>query len=222
MDAAAPADPRPLRRDAERNRARILDAARRLFAERGLNVSMDEVARCAGVGVGTVYRRFSTREELLDALLEDRMGQLLAIGETAAAAEDPWEGLVGFLEAWLGSQADDRGLKDLMLSTGDGHQRVRRVREQLTPLVGDLVERAKAEDALRPDFEGSDVALIGVMVGAIADYARDVEPELWRRYLALLLDGLRARRDGAAPLPVPALTLEQLDCAMAAWRPPRR
>src|SRR3712207_57294 len=104
MDAAVSEDPRPLRRDAERNRARILDAARRLFTERGLAVSMDEIARCAGVGVGTVYRRFATREQLLDALLEDRFAQVLDMAERAAAQPDAWEGLVGFLEGWVGKQ----------------------------------------------------------------------------------------------------------------------
>src|SRR3712207_6018699 len=141
------------------------------------------------------------------------------MGRAAAEAEDPWEGIVAFLEGWLALQAEDRGLKQALFSTAHGQVRVRQVREQLVPLIAGLVARAREQGSLRPDFESPDVVLIGVMVGAVVDYAQDVDPELWRRYLALLLDGMRARRDAPAPLPVDALTSEQVDAAMAAWRP---
>src|SRR5262249_42662504 len=93
--------PRPLRRDAERNRLRILDAARELCAERGLEVTLDDVAHRAGVGVGTVYRRFPDKEQLIDALFEERLVEFSAIGEEALAAEDPLEGLGSFLERMI-------------------------------------------------------------------------------------------------------------------------
>jgi AcrR family transcriptional regulator len=89
---------RPLRRDAERNRQRILAAAGELFAERGLSVTLDDIARHAGVGVGTVYRRFPDKNELIDALFEDRLKALCAAAEAALASDDPWDGLVLFLE----------------------------------------------------------------------------------------------------------------------------
>src|SRR5215468_12724774 len=97
-DSARPAGTRPLRRDAERNRQRILKAAAEVFNERGLDVSLDEIARHAGVGVGTVYRRFRTKEELIEALFMDRLDSITAIGEEAFASPDPWSGLVFFME----------------------------------------------------------------------------------------------------------------------------
>src|SRR3954470_3515659 len=87
-----------LRRDAERNRRRILEAARRGFAERGLGITLDEIARLAGVGVGTVYRRFPNKELLIDALFEERIGEVVALARAAAGDEDAWRGLSRFLE----------------------------------------------------------------------------------------------------------------------------
>ena len=102
-ECAGPA--RPLRRDAERNRQRILQAASEVFTERGLDVSLDEVARYAGVGVGTVYRRFRTKEDLVEALFVDRIEEVAALAEEAARAADPWSGLACFME----EAADDAG-----------------------------------------------------------------------------------------------------------------
>ena len=107
---------RPLRRDAERNRHLILDAARELFAGRGLDVSMDEIARCAGVGVGTVYRRFPEKERLIDALFEDRLETLVGIAGEPLEREDPWEALAWFMERYVSVQAEDRGLRQLLFS----------------------------------------------------------------------------------------------------------
>src|SRR3954451_11483124 len=113
------AEPR-LRRDAERNRQRILAAAADAFAEGGLAVTMDEIARCAGVGVGTVYRRFPDKELLIEALFEQRLEELVALAEDALAHDDPWDGLVAFLERLLAVQAGDRGLKEVALGTAHG------------------------------------------------------------------------------------------------------
>src|ERR671933_90846 len=111
MDTAAP----PLRRDAERNRQRILDAARELFAERGLAVTLNDVADHAGVGVGTVYRRFPDKAELVEALFEQRLEGIVGLLEEALENPDPWLGLEGFLERVLELQANDRGLKDILV-----------------------------------------------------------------------------------------------------------
>jgi AcrR family transcriptional regulator len=209
---------RPLRRDAERNRARLLDAARVLFAERGLNVTMDQIADRAGVGVGTVYRRFGSRDEIIEALFEDRMEQFVGLAAHALDALDPWEGLAGFLEQAVAMQADDRGLKELLVRGVPACERVALVRERLLPLVGQLVARARDAGQIRPDAGETDMAVISLMLGTVADFAHDVQPDLWRRYLAILLDGLRA---GGSPLPGPALDAAGLDDAMETWRPPR-
>ena len=215
------AEPR-LRRDAERNRQRILVAAAEAFAEGGLGVTMDQIARRAGVGVGTVYRRFPDKELLIEALFEQRVDELVELAEDALAHEDAWAGLVRFFETFLSLQAADRGLKEVVLSTAHGQDRVRHARARIGPAVRALVERAQAQGGLRPDVSGPDIALVHFMVGAIADYTPDVEPDAWRRLLAIVLDGLRSRRDGPTPLPAPSLRDEQLDRAMAAWRPPAR
>ena len=221
MSTSQTAD-RPLRKDAERNRQRILAAAGELFAEVGLAASLDAVAERAGVGVGTVYRRFPDKEQLIDALFEERVGELVACAEAALSNPDPWEGFVGFLEYGLRLQAQDRGLKEVLLSTDEGRARVARVRERLVPLAGRLVERAQAAGALRPDFSQQDMPVIQLMIGAVIDGARDIEPDLWRRYLAIVLRGLRAEPTRPEPLSHGPLAEQQLDEVMRYWRPAPR
>ena len=114
---------RPLRADAQRNRQRLLEAAHDLFAERGLSVTLDDIARRAGVGVGTAYRRFGSRDELITALFEERMHEILALADEAMAIENPWEGLVTFLTRMVELQASDRGLKEVMLGSARGRER---------------------------------------------------------------------------------------------------
>lgn len=213
---------RPLRKDAERNRQRILEAARELFTEQGLGVTLNDIAHFAGCGVGTVYRRFPDKEQLIDALFEERIGELVAAAEAALTNPDRWEALVGFLEYGLELQARDRGLKELLLSTDEGHARVARVRGRLEPMVAQLIERAHAAGALRPDIAHQDMPVITVMLGAVIDGARDIEPDLWRRYLAIVLRGLRADPTPLEPLPIGPLTEEQLEDVMRCWQPPPR
>ena len=213
---------RPLRRDAERNRERLLAAARLLFAERGLDVSMDDIADRAGGGVGTAYRRFRNRDELIDALFEDRMAQFVALAEEALGEPDPWGALTGFLERSIAMQAADRGFKELVVGHHSACDRVATVRERMLPLVRRLVERARDAGELRADVSELDVPLFSVMLGSVADFAHDTEPELWRRYLTLVLDGLRARPAPTTALTPAPLNVAQLDSAMTAWRPSRR
>ncbi|MDO8211268.1 TetR/AcrR family transcriptional regulator [Conexibacter sp. CPCC 206217] len=216
-------DAKPLRRDAERNLRRILDAAREVFAARGLGVTMDDVAHHAGVGVGTVYRRFANKEELIDALFEDRIEAMAELARQGLAYDDAWDGLVWFMEQTLIAQAEDRGLKELLFDTAHGQHRVAHARDTMAPIVVELVDRARAAGRLRDDVEGRDTPLLQLMLGTVLDFSREIEPELWRRYLAIVLDGLRARRDGHSQLPVAALDEAQLDVAMADWKaPPRR
>jgi len=215
------AEPR-LRRDAERNRRRILAAAADAFAEAGLAVTMDEIARRAGVGVGTVYRRFPDKELLIEALFEQRIDELVALAEAAREDPDPFAGIVRFFESFLSVQAADRGLKEVLLGTPRGASRIARARDRIAPVVDELVARAVAAGDLRPDVAASDLGLVQFMLGALIDYTCDVDAEAWRRMLAIVLDGLRARRDTPSPLPRPALDEAQMERAMAAWGAPRR
>lgn len=210
---------RPLRRDAERNRQRIIGAAGKVFAERGLGATMDEIAARAGVGVGTVYRRYPEKELLIDALFEERIEELAGVGEQALAAEDPWQGLLAYLEAAIAQQAANRGLRDLLLSSTYGHDRVARARERLAPITAELLERAQKDGELRPDLAANDVPLLYLMLGAIVDYTRDVEPAAWRRFFALVGDGLRARRTEPNRLPTGPLQDDQVDEAMRGGPP---
>jgi AcrR family transcriptional regulator len=212
---------RRLRKDAERNRQRILDAAQELFAERGQAVTLNEIARHAGVGVGTVYRRFPDKDELVEGLFEQRIDRLAEILDRALANPDPWRGFVEFFEASLEEQAADRGLKQLMLGAAGAYKRIARARERLQPMVTRLVERARDAGQLRADFEPTDIAILQIMVGSVVDLTYELEPELWRRYFAILLQGLRARPEPPAPSAVAALPFEQFEAVMVDGHNPR-
>jgi AcrR family transcriptional regulator len=202
---------RPLRRDAERNRQRILAAARQVFTERGLDASLDEVARCAGVGVGTVYRRFADKEQLVDALFAERVEELTAIFERALADPDPWRALVTFLHEWAGAMATDVGLKQMMMFAAyGGGSRFCIARDRFAPLATRLVARARAAGVIRDDFAPTDLPLIGLMLSTAAEYAQNVRPDIWERYLTMIIDGMRVSRDDVTPLPVAAVFPDEM------------
>ncbi|MBV9796206.1 MAG: TetR/AcrR family transcriptional regulator [Actinobacteria bacterium] len=205
---------RPLRRDAELNRQRILKAADEVFTERGLEATLDDVARQAGVGVGTVYRRFPDKASLADALFEERINTMAGLAVQAQEADDPWEGLAGFMLTAAEMLTSDRGLRQILMFAAHGHDRTHYARERMRPAVGKLVERAQAAGQLRPDLSATDIPVMEFMLGATAEYARDVRPDIWRRYLTLLLDALRPSRDGYTPLPVAELSPDELATAM--------
>lgn len=188
---------RPLRADAARNRELILQTAAEVFAEQGLEAGYDEIARRAGIGVGTVYRRFPERSALVQALFESRIEEIVAVAEQAVTFADAWEGLVFFLEGALERQVVDRGLKEVLVGTlpDDAHMTVGR--ERLGPLIDSLVQRAQADGTLRAGVEATD---LGVQLMLMSSMTTPEQPDLWRRYLALMLDGLRAR-PGCSPLP---------------------
>ena len=210
---------RPLRRDAELNRQRILTAAREAFAEDGLSVTLDAIARRAGVGIGTIYRRFPDKEQLIDALFEARMNETAAEAEAALGVDDPWVGLVRFLERATEQHASDRGFKEVALSGVHGRERVARARQLMFPLVSQLVARAQADGSLRPDFEPTDMPLLQLMLGSLSDCTREADPEAWRRYLGIICDGLRTQRDEPTALTHGAPTVEQTQNTMRTWRP---
>ena len=213
---------KPLRKDAERNRRRVLDAARELFAEQGLGVTLNDIAHHAGVGVGTVYRRFPEKSQLVEELFEEQIGELVALMEEALEDPDPWSGFTGFLRANLELQMRDRAFREIVMGTPEGAERVGRIRARMFPLGTRLVQRAKDAGALRADFSPADVPMVLLMLNALVDSAREVRPDLWRRYLEIMIQGLRAEPSAPEPLSEPALDPGQVQCVMSAFKLPRR
>jgi AcrR family transcriptional regulator len=205
---------RPLRRDAEQNRQRILRAGAEVFTTRGLQATLDDVARHAGVGVGTVYRRFPDKESLVEALFEERLEELAAIAGQALAEPDSWAGLTGFLEQACELLSSDRGLRQILMFATHGRDRVQAGRSRMQPLITALVERAQRDGNLRADLRPTDMLFFEFMLSSAASYAGQVSPEIWRRYLTLLTDALRPVRDSTTPLPVPALIPDELAAVM--------
>lgn len=212
---------RPLRADAARNRERILTAARELFAARGLEVTLDDIARHAGLGTGTVYRRFADREALVEALFEERVDAKADLARRCLAVDDPWTGLVTFLHDTCRAMACDRGMRQVLVSSAYGVGRVAEARRRILPLVARLVERAQEAGALRRDFTPHDIPMLFLLIGTVTDFAGDEDPQAWERWFAVLLDGLRAG-SATRDLPVGPLCQEQLTRAMSCWRPPAR
>ncbi|MGE0218058.1 TetR/AcrR family transcriptional regulator [Mycolicibacterium sp.] len=204
---------RGLRRDAERNRQRVLAAARELFAVKGMEATLNDVARHANVGVGTVYRRFATKEELVEALFEDGIDQIAEIAECALQHENSWQGLVWFVEQLCELTATDRGLREIAYSKAYGGYRVQCARTRITPPIAKLVQRARDDGYLRADIESTDMPIISMLAGTVSEWAGHVEPELWRRYVGLMLEGMR-HCEHQDPLPVAALGHSQMDEAM--------
>jgi AcrR family transcriptional regulator len=202
--------PARLRRDAERNRQRILAAAAEVFTERGLEATLDDVARHAGVGVGTVYRRFPDKASLADALFNERVDALAEMAERAQAQPDAWAALVWFIENSAEMLASDRGLRQLLMFAAQGHDQVTYARDRMRPAVERLVRRAQADGLVRPDLAPTDVPIIEFMIGSVAEYVRQVRPTVWRRYLTLMLDGLRPACTSGTPLPEPGLTPDEM------------
>ena len=197
-----------LRRDARANRDRILAAARAAFAAGGVDVPVEEIAERAGVGMGTLYRRFPTKHDLVEAVIEESLDAFVAAAEEGLADDDPWTGFSGFVERVLELHVENRALREVLAGTEHGHARDA-VRRRVRPLVRRLIERAHANGSLRPDFTPEDMPLVFMTGGRVLEAARGVAPDLWRRYLGLLLDGLRA--EGATALPRGPLTRAQVN-----------
>jgi len=200
---------RTLRSDARRNRERLVASARELFAAHGVDVPVEDITHHAGLGMGTLYRHFPTKEELIDAVLEDAFAELVEAAEQAAAEDDAWAGFTGFLERALAAHAANRGLKDVLAARGQGAPRVEAMRTRMRPLLRRLIQRAQEQGTLRADFAPEDLPLVFWTADRVIDRTAAVAPDYWRRFLGLLLDGLRA--DAASPLPRPPLTRAQLE-----------
>jgi AcrR family transcriptional regulator len=200
--------PKILRSDARRNRERLVASARELFAREGVDVPVEEITQHAGLGMGTLYRHFPTKAELVDAVLEDTFGEIVQLAEQAALEDDAWAGLTGFLEQVLELHAANLGLKDVLAAGERERKRADAMRERIRPLLRRLIERAQAQGTLRPDVTNEDLPLVFWTSSRVIELTESVAPGYWRRHLGLLLDGLRA--DAATPLPRPPLTRAQL------------
>jgi AcrR family transcriptional regulator len=209
---SAPAKP-ALRRDAQRNRDRIIAATRAAFQERGLDVGVDEIARRAGVGMGTLYRHFPTKDALVDAIVDARFAELTQAAEVALEAPDAWDGFASFLVAAVDLQASDRGFKDALAARGRDERRVKAARRKLHVALERLVERGRAEGALRDDLVVEDVSVLLWATAKIVERTADIAPGQPQRFLAMHLDGLRPAA-ATRPLPCEPLTARQLQRAL--------
>ncbi|MEV6127001.1 TetR/AcrR family transcriptional regulator [Streptomyces violaceusniger] len=203
-DLPAPTQPpvkRARRADAERNRAAIIEAAGTVFAEQGGTVDVREIARRCGVGMGTLYRHFPTKDDLLATVLEREFTSwLTAAHQAAEATEDPWEALTGFFEQTLAHQAGNRALVESYTATG-GPPRV--CAEYRDAFIDELRTRCLNAGLLRAGVTTADLVLLSASLSQVVQATGDSHPGQWRRLLRISLDGLRARN--TEPLPEPAV-----------------
>ncbi|MFD7019045.1 TetR/AcrR family transcriptional regulator [Streptomyces sp. NPDC059928] len=204
-DSSAFRGARRLRRDAEANRQRTLLAAREVFAERGLGVNLDDIARHAGVGVATSYRLFGNKQALINELFEERVDALVVAAEQALTNDDPWEGFVSLLTTTLEQMAADRGLREVVFSEVGGRPLVAQARRRFMPAADAVMRRAQDAGLLRPDVAPTDLPLTFYMVSCAIQHTQPVSSEVWRRSLTIVLDGLHVR-PGLTDMPVVALT----------------
>jgi AcrR family transcriptional regulator len=180
-----------MRADALRNRQQLTRAAIELFAERGIDVPLDEIARRAGVSIGTLYNHFPNRGALLDAVLPDWMGEVDHLAEVALADPDPWRGFAGFMDGLFAIQARNPSMNEAIARTPVGPVDVASECGRTGGVLESVVNRAKDVGVLRPDFTADDLAtMFGAMSKVIA--MSDGNDAVWRRHLGFVLDGLRA------------------------------
>jgi AcrR family transcriptional regulator len=179
---------RPLRADARRNHEKLVAAARDVFTEQGASASLEAVAERAGVGIGTLYRRFPTRQTLLEAVYADEV-DAMARAARELAHLPPWDALAEWFHQYVGFAATKRALMDAMLEAGPGSDVLIACRTALAQAGDDLITRAQAAGVVRPDVEFMDV---GRMVSQIA-VAPNADAEQKNRMLGIVLDGLRPR-----------------------------
>jgi AcrR family transcriptional regulator len=194
---------RPPRADAARNRELLLAAAEDEFAEHGAAASVADIARRAGVAKGTVFRHFATKEDLIASIVIGHLATLAAVARDLADSSDPGAALLEFLIV-AADQCQQHDLTFLRSVTAED-SRIAAVGDEVYAGVELLVDRARDAGAIRPDVTGADVYLLSCAPVRVAGNATDPSPDLWRRYLTIIFDGLRP--DGASPLSQPAPTL---------------
>jgi AcrR family transcriptional regulator len=213
---------RPLRADAQRNRRLILDAAKKAFAEHGLGVRLDEIAAIAGVGVGTVYRRFEDKDALIAALFEEEVDLIVALADEALTTCEDGTGLRWFFERTADAMAADRALQQILTGPRATAERLSGIaRAAIEPRADELLRRAYDAGRVRPDIVPGDLPVLRVLLGAIIDATVDVRADLRLRYTQLLLDALEPRpaRD---PLAGPAPSADEGVRVVETWLPPPR
>ena len=202
----------PRRRDAQERRDKLLAAAQREFAAHGVDASLEKIARDAGVAIGTLYRHFPTRLDLLMAAFKPRLQEFLDGAAKALEMDDPWEGFVCYLENLFGVQAGDRGFNDFLSRRFPGNADTERIHDQMCRQIEDVLTRAQEAGEARPDITQADIVNLIWSNGRIIDATSATAPNAWRRYLYLMLDAYRAER--AHSLPEPPMTEKQLYDAM--------
>lgn len=188
---------RPLRADARRNRERVLEGAREVFAEHGRDAQMDDVARAAGVGVGTVYRHFPTKEALISALAVSLFEKVLASAQAALEIEDPWEAFTSALWAGVEVLASDRAFTEI-IGQAEMPFETCLISDMNTAYI-ELMDRAKASGDLRPDVVIDDIPMFTCGIGMATVKPHQCQAA-WRRHLTVLIDGLKAA-NASGPLP---------------------
>ena len=182
---------RPMRSDARRNRERVLEAATQVFSELGLRAQVEEVARRAGVGVGTVCRHFPTKEALVEAVLAAKYELLVRDAQSALLQDDAGEAFRSFFLALAEFQAEHRALAEQMAKGLDLPASAQPLRAALHRAVTELVERAQATGAIRADIGPADVSMLFSAVAHATAIAGDLQPALHKRHVTIILDGLR-------------------------------
>lgn len=184
---------RPLRADAERNRQAIICAAGSVLAQEGCGVTLEQIATAAGVGVGTIYRRFSSVEELMGVVLEERMRRYAERTEQAAeqALTRPWEAFRDYVMFILEQQARDAAFSDILLSPRGGTDLFRNEKARAFRASVQLVERAREAGAVRPDFDHSDLYLLQNANNGLLRDTRRTAPLAWKRFGEYMLQAFR-------------------------------
>jgi AcrR family transcriptional regulator len=188
-----------LRADAARNREAIVDAARAVFAEQGLEAPLDEIAKRAGTGNATLYRRFPTRGDLVAAVFAEQMAAHVEAVETALADDDPWNGFASYIETVAAMQARDRGIADLVTMDVSSAPEIEELRSRAYDGVVRLVGRAQQAGVLRQDFTDQDVVLLLMANAGLVERAHGIPAEASARLIHLLLDGFRAQAATGGP-----------------------
>lgn len=189
----------PLRADAARNRELIVAAARDVFAESGLEASTAEIARRAGVGEATLYRRFPSKDDLVLAIVQTQMAEVIEVAEECLERHGPWEGVERFLHAMVERSVSDQGVHESAKDRCITHPALAEPRARVLELITKLVRRAQDAGVVRDDLAGQDVFLLVTAAGGVANLPfGGLRDDLWRRYLGIILDGIRP--DGATRL----------------------
>ncbi len=204
-----PRPPAGLRLDARRNRDLLLATARDLFARHGLDVPLDQIAKEAGVGNATLYRHFPTRHALVGEVFANAANLVAEAGAEALATEEAWSAIEGYFERILELVAADRGINDLVTRAVQTAPGLFGISRRNAATVGSLVARAQEQGTMRADVVTTDLLFVFGALCRSLPAATELRPDLWRRHLALLLDGFRTR--AAHPLPVPPVGEERLD-----------